>query len=253
MFPSMTTSTRPAGTATSSSARKLVEPPGECRSNHEVVCALAERLGAEHAGFGMTALEVADATLQASGWPGAAARAGGAGSTRRRRSHARISSTASAIPTAASTSPRTGRRSAQRRMPGLPDHWAATDAATADHPFRMVAAPARQFLNSTFSQVRESRRREVRPSVLLHPDDAARLGIAAGDRVGSATRAAPSRCTPGSAAARSRGVVVVESVWPGADFPGGIGINALISAQAASPAGGAVFHDTAVWVRPERP
>src|SRR4051812_16497379 len=27
---------------------KLVDPPGECRSNHEVVCGLARRLGAEH-------------------------------------------------------------------------------------------------------------------------------------------------------------------------------------------------------------
>ena len=30
---------------------KLVEPPGECRNNHEVICALAKRLGAEHKGF----------------------------------------------------------------------------------------------------------------------------------------------------------------------------------------------------------
>ena len=30
---------------------KLVEPPGECRSNHEVICGLAQRLGAEHRGF----------------------------------------------------------------------------------------------------------------------------------------------------------------------------------------------------------
>jgi anaerobic selenocysteine-containing dehydrogenase len=29
---------------------KLIDPPGECRSNHEVLCALAERLGAEHPG-----------------------------------------------------------------------------------------------------------------------------------------------------------------------------------------------------------
>src|ERR1700750_973613 len=33
---------------------KLVEPPGECRSNHEVICALAKRLGAEHPGFDMS-------------------------------------------------------------------------------------------------------------------------------------------------------------------------------------------------------
>ena len=48
---------------------KLIDPPGEARSNHDVVCALAARLGAEHRGFGMTALEMADETLRVSGWP----------------------------------------------------------------------------------------------------------------------------------------------------------------------------------------
>ena len=50
--------------------RRLVEPPGECRSNHDVICALAKRLGANHPGFDMTAREVADATLLASGYEG---------------------------------------------------------------------------------------------------------------------------------------------------------------------------------------
>jgi len=44
---------------------------------------------------------------------------------------------------------------------------------------------------------------------------------------------------------------VVEGLWPSEDFPGGVGINALVSAQPAWPAGGAVFHDTAVWLRKE--
>jgi anaerobic selenocysteine-containing dehydrogenase len=43
-----------------------------------------------------------------------------------------------------------------------------------------------------------------------------------------------------------KGVVVVEGIWPNADFAGGIGINALTSAEAGFPAGGAVFHDSAV-------
>ena len=30
---------------------KLLEPPGECWSNHDVICALAKRVGAEHPGF----------------------------------------------------------------------------------------------------------------------------------------------------------------------------------------------------------
>ena len=45
------------------------------------------------------------------------------------------------------------------------------------------------------------------------------------------------------------GVVIIESIWPHADFEGGIGINALTSDDPAPPLGGAVFHDTAVWVR----
>ncbi len=51
---------------------KLIEPPGECRSNHEVLQGLAARLGAKHPGFEMTAMQIIDATLRASGWPDAA-------------------------------------------------------------------------------------------------------------------------------------------------------------------------------------
>ena len=47
---------------------KIIEPPGECRSNHDVICELADRLGAEHRGFSMTAREIIDHTLQESGW-----------------------------------------------------------------------------------------------------------------------------------------------------------------------------------------
>jgi len=47
------------------------------------------------------------------------------------------------------------------------------------------------------------------------------------------------------------GVVVVESVWPNEDFEGSVGINALTSDEPAPPLGGAVFHDTAVWLRAE--
>ena len=39
---------------------KLIEPPGECRSNHDVICALARRLGAEHPGFAMTPRQLID-------------------------------------------------------------------------------------------------------------------------------------------------------------------------------------------------
>jgi hypothetical protein len=43
--------------------------------------------------------------------------------------------------------------------------------------------------------------------------------------------------------------VIVEGVWPNKHFVNGLGINALTSAEPGYPNGGAVFHDTAVWIR----
>ena len=46
---------------------KLIDPPGECRSNHEVLQGLGRRLNAVHPGFEMTPRELIDATLKKSG------------------------------------------------------------------------------------------------------------------------------------------------------------------------------------------
>jgi anaerobic selenocysteine-containing dehydrogenase len=45
-------------------------------------------------------------------------------------------------------------------------------------------------------------------------------------------------------------VVIVEGLWPNCAFEEGIGINLLTSADPGLPGGGAVFHDTSVWLRP---
>ena len=42
---------------------------------------------------------------------------------------------------------------------------------------------------------------------------------------------------------------MVEGIWPNRNFETGMGINALTSAEPGYPNGGAVFHDTAVWIR----
>ncbi len=47
-------------------------------------------------------------------------------------------------------------------------------------------------------------------------------------------------------------VVIVEGLWPNHAFVEGIGINLLTSADPGLPGGGAVFHDTSVWLRLER-
>ncbi len=45
---------------------KIVEPPGEARNNHEVICALAKRVGAAHPGFDMSPRELIDQMLRVS-------------------------------------------------------------------------------------------------------------------------------------------------------------------------------------------
>ncbi len=235
--------------------RKLVEPPGECRSNHEVICGLAKRLGAEHAGFDMSAMEMADATLVASGYEGgAAAVIAGRWVDRQpsfRESHFLDGFTNQPggrfrfAPDWAAIGPD------HATMPRLPDHWTSYDAARDDAPFRMVTAPARQFLNTSFTETPTSRKREGRPTAMLHPDDAARLGVSDGDRVRLGNNLGEVVLHAVIAAGQQPGTVIVESVWPNAAFEGGIGINALTSDEPAFPNGGAVFHDTAVWARAE--
>ena len=51
--------------------KAVIEPLGECRSNHAVLCGLAKRLGCNHPGFQLTDWEVIDRTLSDSGLPNA--------------------------------------------------------------------------------------------------------------------------------------------------------------------------------------
>jgi anaerobic selenocysteine-containing dehydrogenase len=232
---------------------KLIDPPGECRSNHEVLQGLAQRLGAQHPGFEMTAMQIVDATLRASGWPSAEeviARRWIDADEGFERSHFLTGfgfpdGRFRFAPDWAAVGPN------HAGMPALPDHWAATDEATPDHPFRLVAAPARNFLNTSFTETPGSRKREGRPTALVHPDDAARLGITEGGRVTLGNGRGAVTVHARLASGMQPGVVVVESVWPNADFGNGVGINALTSDAPAAPNGGAVFHDTAVWMRAE--
>ena len=75
------------------------------------------------------------------------------------------------------------------------------------------------------------------------------LGIAAGERVrlGNARGSVVVHAKPFDGL--QRGVVVVEGIWPNGCFEEGRGINTLTSADPGLPKGGAVFHDTAVWLR----
>ena len=240
-----------SGHTTFQVTRKLIEPLGETRENHFVICELAKRLGAEHPGFNMSVWEIMDATLRRSGMWDAQTNLDSGGQdfvypfermhfldgfdTPDRKFH---------------FSPDWKRFGGRwQEMPELPDHLDVIDNATTEKPFRLIAAPARTFLNSTFTETPSSLKREQRPTALIHPEDCSALGVAEGERVelGNERGSVIVHVKPQDG--QQRGVVVVEGIWPNRYFQNGIGINSVTSADPGWPNGGAVFHDTAVWIR----
>ena len=238
---------------------KLVEPPGECRNNHEVICALAKRLGAEHKGFTMSPRELIDdllrrsnrgtlAELEANRWLDC--------QPPFRQSHYldgfpwpdgkfRFKPDWENVPF---RSPYKNGPIAD--MPALPDHWTSIEQQDDAHPFRLATSPARGFLNSTFTETPTSLANEKRPTVMIHPDDAAALRHRRRRSMScSATSAARCACTPKLFDGVRRGVLIAESIWPNSAYADGCGINTLTGADPIAPYGGAAFHDNKVWVR----
>ena len=55
----------------------------------------------------------------------------------------------------------------------------------------------------------------------------------------------------GASGIMSVNTALIRFIYPSGRLGRGVGINALTSDEPAAPAGGAVFHDTAVWMRAE--
>jgi anaerobic selenocysteine-containing dehydrogenase len=243
---------------------KLIEPPEGPRTNHYVIEELAKRLGVSHLpGFGMTEREHIDHmlskrglgdfdSLEASRWvdmqpefedahflngfghPDGKFRFkpqwnGGAAPNRPPKSM--------------------GIFGPVEQLPEFPDHVDLIEVADAEHPFRLATSPARNFLNSTFAETPVSREKEGRPELLIHPQDAAALGVATGDRVEIGNPRGEVVLHARLFDAIRRGVVIAEGIWPNSAHERGEGINVLTGADAPAPYGGAAVHDNKVWVR----
>ncbi len=237
---------------------KLIEPPGECWSNHDVVCALAKRLGAKHPGFEMSAWDLIDHTLKASGYPDAV--------TLKAKRWIDVQppfETAHYVKGFGHADgkfhfkanwkqyvPRAyGLADAPPDMPNLPDHWDVIEKPTDDMPFRLITAPARNTLNSSFTETPTSQDREGRPRAKIHPEDAKRLGIDDGARIRLGNKRGTVVVYAELFDGLRPGVVVVEGVMPNGAFEEGMNTNALTGADTVAPIGGAAFHDNAIWVR----
>jgi anaerobic selenocysteine-containing dehydrogenase len=138
------------------------------------------------------------------------------------------------------------------RLPQFPDHIDLIEVADEKHPFRLATSPARNFLNSSFTETPVSKEKESRPQLLIHPDDAAALGLADGDRVEIGNTRGEVVLHAKVFDGLKRGVVIAEGIWPNSAHERGEGINVLTGADAPAPYGGAAVHDNKVWVRAAR-
>ncbi len=238
-------------------AQKLIDPPGECRSNHDVICAMAKGLDAQHPGFEKQPRELIDAALRESGWCSFDELAsenwrdvqpsfedahflnGFAWPDGKFRFRADWKNT----PFAGTLMGR------WRDMPSLPDHWNAIEDADHEHPFRLATSPARSFLNSSFNQTPTSLQREKRPTLLLHPQDAEMLGIQDADLLLVGNARGQVQLHAEIFDGLQRGVVISEGLFNNHAFADGKGINTLTGSDAPAPYGGGAFHDNKVWIR----
>jgi anaerobic selenocysteine-containing dehydrogenase len=238
---------------------KVVEAPGECRSNFEVVNDLLRRLGADHASMHLTDRQMVAETFRLSGF--------GALDEIAKTGFIENPQPASKAHFADGFAWPDGRyRFAPNwqgvydqggylwacdpaDMPRFADHWDVTERIDDVTPFRLATSPARAFLNSSFSETAGSQKRHPEPTVMIHPDDASALGITGGDLMvlGNARGEVPLKAQLFDGI--QRGVLIAEGIHANSSHQNGAGINTLIGSDPVRPFGGAAFHDTSVWLR----
>ncbi|HEV7292681.1 MAG TPA: molybdopterin-dependent oxidoreductase [Devosia sp.] len=236
----------------------LIERPGEVRSNHEVINALALRLGLTDDVFRISDRDVVADTFQRSNYP-ALEEVEKTGFVDRERPDAQARfADGFAWPDRKFRFAPNWQGTADRKgylwvcdpadMPRFADHWGITEETDHEHPFRLATSPARGFLNSSFNETPGSQKREGVPTVFIHPEDALGLDIAEGDAVKVGNRRGSVILTARVRLGMSLGVLIAEGLHKTRSHRGGWGINALTSATPAPPFGGTTYHDSAVWI-----
>ena len=125
---------------------------------------------------------------------------------------------------------------------------ASNPELAARYPLAMISPPARNFLNSTFVNVKSLRAAEGEPHLDIHPDDGAARGIAAGDMVrifnDRGSFVAKARVTDKA----RKGLVVGLSVWWKKLASDGKNANEVTSQRLTDMGRAPTFYDTLVEV-----
>jgi anaerobic selenocysteine-containing dehydrogenase len=115
-------------------------------------------------------------------------------------------------------------------------------------PLQLIVPPNYAFLNSSFSQSALLRDKEGRPTILLHPRDAAARGILDGQPVQVWNDRGKCLAYAQVSEDTQRGLGVMPGLWWHKFSPGGLGVNVLTSDRTADMGGGPALHSNMVEV-----
>ena len=141
-------------------------------------------------------------------------------------------------------------RLAAEGLDGLPDWLPNHEEAGSDprHPLAMISPPARNFLNSTFVNVKSLRGIEGKPLLEIHPQDAAARGIASGSLVRVFNDRGSYHCEAEVSERARPGVVHGLGIWWRKLGPRGTNVNELTSQKLTDLGRAPVFYDCLVQV-----
>jgi anaerobic selenocysteine-containing dehydrogenase len=232
-----------------------VPPPGECLSTTETFRRLARHLGLAEPSLYDSDLELAEQLLH-SPHP---ALSGITVDRLRKEGWVRLNYPdpflpfAEGFPTPSGRLEFVSRRAADDGLPLVAGYTPPGSARPGPYPLVLITPASHTFLNTTFGNNPELRRRAGDPHILVHPHDAATRDLSAGAQVrvfndhGSflAEVRISDRVAPGVVAAP-------KGHWPKL-APGGANPNTVVEERDADMGKGAVYHDNRVDIALARP
>jgi len=141
-------------------------------------------------------------------------------------------------------------RLAAQGLDGLPDHVPNHEAfnSSALYPLAMISPPARNFLNSSFVNVKSLRDIEGEPLLEMHALDATARGLQSGDRVRVFNQRGVYRCKVAISKRARPGVVNGLGVWWRKLGLDGTNVNQVTSQKLTDLGRGPTFYDCLVQV-----
>jgi len=139
---------------------------------------------------------------------------------------------------------------------GVPDHLPNYESASSTpelaerYPLAMISPPARNFLNSSFVNVKSLRDIEGEPLVEIHASDAAPRGIVDGQMVRVFNDRGEYRCKAQLSSRARPGVVNGLGVWWRKLGPAGTNVNEVTHQRLTDIGRAPSFYDCLVDVRP---